>query len=155
MPMAHQGVVLECRALATHSEQALMEHVAELPHPALILVLDQFSRNLFRNHPAAFAADPMALALSQEALQADDIGQLNAEEKSFLIMPYMHSESKVIHEQALRLFSEPGLENNLEFERQHKAIIDQFGRYPHRNELLGRKSTPEELEYLGSGGQTF
>ncbi len=70
-------------------------------------------------------------------------------------MPYMHSESKAIHREAIELFSEPGLEYNYDFEVQHKKIIDRFGRYPHRNEVLGRESTPEEIEFLKEEGSSF
>jgi uncharacterized protein (DUF924 family) len=70
-------------------------------------------------------------------------------------MPLMHSESALIHETAVELFSQPELEHNLEFELKHKAIIDRFGRYPHRNEILGRESTPEELEFLAGPGSSF
>ena len=70
-------------------------------------------------------------------------------------MPYMHSESALIHTQAVELFAAPGLENNLEFEYRHKAIIDRFGRYPHRNKILGRDSTPEEVEFLKQPGSGF
>ena len=122
---------------------------------AEVIVLDQFSRNLYRDSPLAFASDVVALVLAQEAIQVDNLNDLSANEKSFLYMPFMHSESLQTHEQAVQLFSEPGLENNMDFEIKHKKIIDQFGRYPHRNELLGRVSTPEELNYLASGGATF
>ena len=67
----------------------------------------------------------------------------------------MHSESPAVHEKAVKLFSEPGMENNLEFELKHKAIIDRFGRYPHRNAALGRESTLEELEFLKQPGSSF
>lgn len=70
-------------------------------------------------------------------------------------MPYMHSESALIHEQAVALFNAPGLEDNYEFELKHKAIIDRFGRYPHRNELLGRESTDEETAFLQEPGSSF
>ena len=73
----------------------------------------------------------------------------------FLYMPMMHSESKLIHQQAVKVFSKPGLENSLEFEYKHKAIIDQFERYPHRNQVLGRASTDEELEFLKLPGSAF
>ena len=78
-----------------------------------------------------------------------------AERRAFLYMPYMHSESRLIHEQAVRLFSQPGLENSLDFEMRHKAIIDRFGRYPHRNAILDRQSTAEELEFLTRPGSSF
>ncbi len=74
---------------------------------------------------------------------------------AFLYMPLMHSESKIIHEQAVKVFSQPGLEQNLDFEYKHKAIIDRFGRYPHRNEILGRVSTAEESQFLKQPGSSF
>ncbi len=122
---------------------------------AEIIVLDQFPRNMFRGSGRSFKTDALALALSQEAIKAADIGDIEPDRKAFLLMPFMHSESPAIHEQAMNLFAEPGLEHNLEFEKSHKVIIDRFGRYPHRNALLGRESTPEEIKYLEEGGQTF
>jgi uncharacterized protein (DUF924 family) len=122
---------------------------------AEIIVLDQFSRNLFRDSPRAFAADPLALALAQEALRVQAQRDLPSGQRAFLYMPFMHSESPLIHEQAVKLFSEPELERNLEFELKHKAIIDRFGRYPHRNALLGRVSTSEELAFLNTPGSSF
>lgn len=115
---------------------------------AEIIVLDQFSRNLYRNDARAFAYDGMALVLAQEALNLPDFETLPVEQQSFVLLPFMHSESAAIHEQAEKLFNRPGLETNYEFELKHKEIIDRFGRYPHRNEVLGRQSTPEELEFL-------
>jgi uncharacterized protein (DUF924 family) len=70
-------------------------------------------------------------------------------------MPYMHSESIVVHQEALRLFAQAGLEDNLRFERSHLAILERFGRYPHRNAILGRASTPEELAFLQEPGSSF
>lgn len=81
--------------------------------------------------------------------------ELESSQQSFLIMPYMHSESKMIHEQAITLFSRPGLEFNLDFEKRHKIIIDRFGRYPHRNGILGRQSSAEEEEFLKQPGSAF
>ncbi|WP_409526485.1 DUF924 family protein [Nitrincola sp. MINF-07-Sa-05] len=122
---------------------------------AEILVLDQFSRNVYRDKPAAFAQDPLALALAQEAIRRGFNQQLPVEQRSFLYMPFMHSESRQIHERAVELFSEPGLENNLKFELAHKDIIDRFDRYPHRNQILGRVSTAEEIEFLKQPGSSF
>ncbi len=119
---------------------------------AEIIVLDQFSRNIFRDTPQSFAHDPLALALAQEAVAADAHHQVDPGHKSFMLMPYMHSESPIIHEVAMELFGEAG---NLDFEIKHKAIIDRFGRYPHRNEILGRKSTAEELEFLNGPDSSF
>lgn len=122
---------------------------------AEIIVLDQFSRNLYRDHPASFAQDPMALALAQETIQLGLDKNLRPEQRSFLYMPFMHSESKIIHEQALKLFEDLGNPINLDFEKKHKVIIDRFGRYPHRNEILGRESTVEEIEFLKQPNSSF
>ena len=122
---------------------------------AEIIVLDQFPRNMFRDTAQAFATDQLAVVLSQEAVANEVDKELTAIQKSFLYMPLMHSESPLIHETAVDLFSQPGLEFNLEFEMKHKAIIDRFGRYPHRNEILGRDSTDEEVEFLKQPGSSF
>lgn len=123
---------------------------------AEIIVLDQFSRNLYRNSSKAFQYDAMALVLAQEAVSAGDDKTLSSTQKHFLYMPYMHSESKKVHEEAIRLFSsDPELAQALEYELKHKEIVDRFGRYPHRNEVLGRKSTPEEIAFLKREGRGF
>lgn len=122
---------------------------------AEVIVLDQFSRNIHRDTAAAFANDALALALAQEAVARGCDLELAPAERVFLYLPWMHSESSLIHEEALRLFAALGLEQNLDFERRHKAIVDRFGRYPHRNAILGRASTPEELEFLAQPGSSF
>ncbi len=122
---------------------------------AEILVLDQFSRNIFRDTPYAFSQDPLALALAQEAINAGDHLALAQTRRKFIYMPFMHSESARIHETAVTLFSEPGMEDNLRFELRHKAIIDRFGRYPHRNAILNRQSSAEETEFLKQPGSGF
>ncbi len=107
-------------------------------------MLDQFSRNLYRDDARAFDQDPMALVLAQEAVaQGLDLA-LPVVERSFLYMPYMHSESLKVHEEALRLFDQPGLEDSLRFEHLHRDILLRFGRYPHRNAVLGRESSAAE-----------
>ncbi|AQP54036.1 hypothetical protein CBF34_06660 [Vagococcus penaei] len=122
---------------------------------AEIIVLDQFSRNMFRQTPQAFAYDSLALILAQEAVATQQTEQLTTDELAFLLMPYMHSESPIIHQEAVKLFASPGLESYLDFEIQHKTIIDRFGRYPHRNVILGRLSTVEELAFLGTPNSSF
>lgn len=122
---------------------------------AEIIVLDQFSRNMFRDTPWVFMWDSMALVLAQEAVNAGADKQLEPGKRAFMYMPYMHSESPLIHEQAVSLFDTQGMENSYKFELKHKAIIDRFGRYPHRNELLGRESTAEEQEFLKQPGSAF
>lgn len=122
---------------------------------AEIIVLDQFSRNLFRDSAQAFAYDGMALALSQEAIDRGAPQSLNAVERSFLYLPFMHSESRRIHQIAEQLFRDNGIDENYQFELKHKAIIDRFDRYPHRNEVLGRVSSPEEIEFLKQPNSSF
>ncbi len=122
---------------------------------AEIIVLDQFSRNVFRNTPQAFAQDAMALILAQEAVSHNTHLGLPSEQRAFLLMPYMHSESPRIHEVAADLFQRFAPPDNYQFELRHKAIIDRFGRYPHRNAILGRDSSPEELTFLQEPGSRF
>jgi len=147
------------RFQATHDAAAKGELFAwrETPEGRLaeIIVLDQFSRNIYRDSPLAFAYDGQALVLAQEAIRANAQQELPPKQKAFLYIPFMHSESKIIHEISVKLFSEPGLEHNLEFELKHKAIIDRFGRYPHRNAILGRESTEEEIAFLKQPGSSF
>lgn len=117
---------------------------------AELIVLDQFSRNMFRETPKAFALDGMSLVLAQEAVRAgalEQLGKLDERgQQNLILLPYMHSESIPIHEEALRLRKQFGME--LLWEEKHKAIIDRFGRYPHRNKILGRVSTQSELVFL-------
>lgn len=122
---------------------------------ALVLVLDQFSRNIFRDQPRAFAADAQALAVASAAIDSGFDKQLSNTHKQFLYMPFMHSESAAVHARALVLFESLDGDDSAEFERRHKAIIDRFGRYPHRNKILGRASTPEEIAFLQQPGSSF
>ena len=122
---------------------------------AEILVLDQFSRNVYRDTARAFAQDALALALAQELVASGQDRSLPTAQRVFAYMPYMHSESAAIHAQAMVLFDQPGLENALDFERRHRDIIERFGRYPHRNAVLGRASTPQETEFLTQPGSSF
>lgn len=114
---------------------------------AEIIVLDQFARNMFRDTPQAFEHDSLALTLAKEAVRVGDDQKLPPGQRHFLYMPYMHSESAQDHEEALKLFRSVGGEAE-EYEVKHKEIIDRFGRYPHRNKILGRASTSEEEEFM-------
>lgn len=147
------------RFLAQHTAAAAaeLESWRQTPEGRLaeIILLDQCSRNIYRDTPAAFAYDTAALILSQEAIRVGADQQFEVPEKNFFYMPLMHSESPAIHQQAMALLSQPGLEFNLEFEIKHKEIIDRFGRYPHRNAILGRESTAAELEFLALPGSSF
>ena len=118
-------------------------------------MLDQFSRNIYRNLPLSFAADSLALVLAQEAIRFAADKEVSEGQRSFFYMPFMHSESAIIHQQAVLLYKAFGDEGNLKFELRHKVIIDRFGRYPHRNEILGRDSTADEIEFLSHPGSSF
>ncbi|MFW2366609.1 MAG: DUF924 family protein [Desulforhopalus sp.] len=122
---------------------------------AEIIVLDQFSRNMFRGSPLAFANDPIALVLAQEAVSLGIDKELTTTERGFIYLPFMHSESIKIHEIAEKIYSQHGMESSLEWEIKHKRIIERFGRYPHRNGVLGRQSTQEELDFLEQPNSSF
>ncbi|AZG72433.1 DUF924 family protein [Shewanella livingstonensis] len=121
---------------------------------AEIIVLDQFSRNIHRDTPAAFFADNIALELAQQAVALGCLAELPTPQAAFLIMPYMHSESMIVHQLGLPLF-EQYAPNNVRSQQQHQAIIGQFNRYPHRNTILGRVSTPAEIAFLSQPGSSF
>lgn len=122
---------------------------------AEVIVLDQFPRQIHRDTPQAFACDPLALALAQEAVARGGDAALTPIERVFLYLPYMHSESAAIQQVSVALYERNGLPDNLDFARRHKAIVDRFGRYPHRNAILGRASTPEEIAFLAEPGSRF
>ncbi len=140
------------RYIALHASVIAGEHSAWRNEPlgrlAEIIIIDQFSRNIYRDDPKSFIYDPMALALAQEAIRGDYHKDFSPVLKQFLYMPFMHSESKLIHQTAMMLFAEPGLESNFDYELKHKEVIDRFGRYPERNKILGRVNTPDEEAYL-------
>ncbi len=123
---------------------------------AEVIVLDQFSRNLHRGTAQAFAQDGMALVLAQEAVAGHaDRAIEDMQRRAFFYMPYMHSESLLMHDVALQLFAQSGLESQLDFEYRHRHIIERFDRYPHRNAILGRDSTPEEQVFLSQPDSLF
>lgn len=139
------------------SVQKGLEEWQKTPKGALseVILLDQFSRNIFRETKESFEYDDLALKLARESISKKQDLELTKVERSFLYMPFMHSESLSVHEEAVILFDLPGLEDNLKFELMHKKIIEKFGRYPHRNKILGRESTPEEIEFLNTKGSSF
>jgi uncharacterized protein (DUF924 family) len=145
MTLHHKATRGELDAWRDHPEGALAE----------VIVLDQFSRNMFRGSLESFRWDPLALALAQSAIRLGYDEKLSQQRRLFLYMPFMHSESPEIHQVALKLFEQPDLKDNLEFELQHKRIIDRFGRYPHRNAILRRESTPEEIAFLLEDRSSF
>jgi len=141
-----------------HSATALeLFHWRETAHGCLaeIIILDQFSRNIYRNTAKSFACDGIALALAQTAVAQGLDQELNDNEKGFLYMPYMHSESLAIHDIAITLFEQANLANTLAFEHKHRNIIKRFQRCPHRNDILKRTSTLEEIEFLTTKESSF
>lgn len=115
---------------------------------AEIIIIDQLSRNMFRGTPSMFANDALGLVLAQEAVRAGADKGMSQWERVFMYLPYMHSESKKIQRDSIRLFKSIGDKRNLWYARDHKKIIDRFGRYPHRNSILGRKSTAAEKKFM-------
>ncbi len=117
---------------------------------ALTVVLDQFPLNLFRGQPASFATEAAARTVADRAIALGFDQVLPPEQRQFLYLPFMHSEALADQERSVRLYQQPGLEESLRFARHHCDLIRRFGRFPHRNAILGRVSTPEELAYLAS-----
>jgi uncharacterized protein (DUF924 family) len=132
---------------------------------ALIILLDQFPRNLHRGSPEAFACDAHALGIAEAGVAAGHLEMLTTCEQGFYLLPYEHSEDAEVHQRGLVLFRRaldratpewhPAAQQSLDYAMSHFEIIDQFGRYPHRNPVLGRESTPEELAYLEAGAPSF
>ena len=139
-----------------------LEDWTETPEGALaqVLLLDQLTRNAFRDTPRAFAGDARALPAAQAMVGRRQDEALPPEQRAFVYMPYEHAEGLAVQEEAVRLFtrlaaSAPGQENQLDYARRHHAIIRRFGRFPHRNRILGRQSTPEEAGFLEQPGSGF
>lgn len=120
-----------------------------------IIVLDQFTRNVFRNKPKAFQGDQKALKLSKRAIQNNFLKKSKHHHNSFFLMPIMHSENINDHKFGLPFFKKFTNENTYKYALKHKKVIDKFSRFPHRNKILGRKSSQEELEFLKSSGSRF
>lgn len=120
---------------------------------ALIILLDQFSRNIYRDDPRAFAQDDQALDVACEAIRRRFDRLYAPKERAFFYMPFMHSEDPAVQEQCVCLFkSSLPATDNMPFAKSHRDIIKRFGRFPHRNRILGRTSTPAEIAYLKAGG---
>ncbi len=144
-------------------ETALLGGLADWTAPraalARVLVLDQFTRNCYRDSARAFAGDAQALAAATAIVDQGQDRALIPVERWFLYMPFEHAESPVAQARSLALFTrlseETGLADPVVWAKKHAAIIDRFGRYPHRNALLGRESTPEEIAFLATQGSSF
>jgi uncharacterized protein (DUF924 family) len=119
---------------------------------ALVILLDQFPRNMFRGTPEAFVSDEKAKQISERAIAAGRDKAVDPEVKAFFYMPFMHSEKLADQDRCLALMQEGGKQENVKYAEIHRDAIARFGRFPHRNGILGRKSTPEEMAYLKGGG---
>ena len=125
---------------------------------ALILVLDQFPRNMFRNDPRAFATDPLARQIAEQMIAAGLDRQLRLVERYFVYVPFMHSEDRTHQQRSVMLFQQLAEERayfDTSYAVRHQEVIERFGRFPHRNTVLGRASTPAELEFLKQFGSSF
>ena len=122
---------------------------------AHIIVLDQFTRNIYRNNYKSFMGDKKALEISKNSISNDFITNSNYYYNSFFLMPLMHSENILDHELGIPLFKKYTNENTYKFAIKHKQIIEKFGRFPHRNKILNRKSTDEEIYFLKLPGSRF
>ncbi len=144
-------------------ELALAGGFAEWDDPrrvlARVLLLDQFTRNSYRDTPRAFAGDALALSIAQHAVARGDDARLIPAERWFLYLPFEHAESMPAQERSVELYgrltTETGLTDPLVWAKRHAVIIRRFGRFPHRNAVLGRESTPEEIEFLATPGSSF
>ena len=121
---------------------------------AAVIVLDQLPRNIFRAQPRAFASDAQALAVAERAVSRGQDRELGPDRRTFLYMPYQHSEDPAVQARSVDLFAALGDPRSLEHARHHRAIIDRFGRFPSRNTILGRDTTPEEAAFLEDPGST-
>lgn len=115
---------------------------------AAVIVFDQFPRNIFRRTPGAYATDDKALMLARSAVATGRDRSLPEMQRHFLYMPFMHSEDRAMQAESVRLFDELGIPDGVKYAHHHRGIVERFGRFPHRNAILGRPSTPEELEFL-------
>ena len=122
---------------------------------AAIIVLDQFPRNMYRASPMAFASDWIALREARLALEAGADGQVEHGLRHFLYMPFEHSENLADQDLSVKLFKALGDETYLDYAERHRAVIAEYGRFPHRNPFLGRASTPKEEAYLAEPGAGF
>lgn len=155
---------IQTRFLADYDRAAAGAFVSWQSFPqgclALVLLLDQFPRNLFRGNPQSFATDAQAIAITQHAIQQDFDQMLSPIQRWFLYIPFMHSEKLADQQRSVELFrqlsqEEPETASAYEYAIKHLQVIERFGRFPHRNAILGRQTTSEEAEFLQQPGSSF
>ncbi len=162
-----QAIIDRFAATLTAATAGQLDAWANTPRGrlALVIVLDQFPHHIHRDQPQAFATDPQSLALSLAALESGEDRKLAPIERVFLYLPLEHAESIEMQERSVSLYEQLANEaaaderalfdNFLDYARKHLDVVARFGRFPHRNEILGRPSTPEELEFLKQPGSRF
>ena len=150
---------IRTRFLAVHERAASQAGTANIASAgsalATVIALDQFPRNMFRGTARAFATDPLALAVAERAISDGLDKALSAERRSFLYMPFMHAENRATQTRSIALFATLDDAEGLKAAHTHKAIVDRFGRYPHRNAVLGRATTADEQTYLDGKAERF
>ncbi|WP_018078922.1 DUF924 family protein [Thiobacillus denitrificans] len=166
-PENDQAVIDRFAATLTAATAGHLDHWIDTPRGrlALVIVLDQFPHHIYRDQPQAFATDPQSLALSLAALESGEYRQLAPIERVFLYLPLEHAESLAMQERAVSLYTQLAHEaaaderalfdNFLDYARKHLDVVARFGRFPHRNAILGRPSTPDEIEFLKQPGSRF
>ena len=162
-----QAVIDRFADTLTAATAGRLDHWANTPRGrlALVIVLDQFPHHIHRDRPQAFATDPQSLALSLAALDTGEDRKLSPIERVFLYLPLEHTESIEMQQRSVSLYEQLAheaaaderalFENFLDYARKHLAVVARFDRFPHRNEILGRPSTAEELEFLKQPGSRF
>jgi uncharacterized protein (DUF924 family) len=166
-PANDQAVIERFSATLAAATAGQLDHWIHTPRGrlALVIVLDQFPHHIHRDQPQAFATDPQALALSLDALATNEDRQLAPIERVFLYLPLEHAESIDMQERSVSLYEQLAQEaanderalfdNFLDYARKHLDVVARFGRFPHRNAILGRPSTPDEIEFLKQPGSRF
>ena len=166
-PANDQAVIDRFAATLTAATAGHLDHWTYTPcgRLALVIVLDQFPHHVYRDRPQAFATDPHSLALSLAALESSEDRQLTPIERVFLYLPLEHAESLAMQERSVSLYEQLAHEaavderalfdNFLDYARKHRDVVARFGRFPHRNTILGRPSTPDEIEFLKQPGSRF
>jgi len=158
-PPEFDAAIVE-RFSATYEEAAAERLTAWEATPegalALIIVLDQFSRNMFRDSPKAFAADPLACAVAERAIERGHDMAVSEDRRIFFYMPFEHAEDLALQDRCVALVKERCDRGQyVDYAERHRAVIARFGRFPHRNKVLGRENTPEEIAYLEGRDEPF
>ncbi|HUF45975.1 MAG TPA: DUF924 family protein [Aestuariivirgaceae bacterium] len=153
-PVFDAEVLSHFAELVERAKSGAFDHWADGAEGALALVilLDQMTRNIYRDSPEMFAADGKALAVAKGAIERGFDETLSTLKRRWLYMPFMHSEDLADQERGIELFAQSDISESLPFAVEHAEIIRRFGRFPHRNAILGRQTTPEEAAFLAGGG---